>query len=56
MDDFLAKPVRQEELRVCLERWIVAEKSDGELKVANLQPPTSNLQLSTRIQIPKVTG
>lgn len=25
MDDFLAKPVRQEELRLCLERWLTIE-------------------------------
>jgi CheY-like chemotaxis protein len=25
MDDFIPKPVRQEELRTCLERWLPAE-------------------------------
>ncbi|MCX6956313.1 MAG: ATP-binding protein [Verrucomicrobia bacterium] len=29
MDDFLAKPIRQEELRACLERWLVKARPAG---------------------------
>jgi len=25
MDDFVAKPVRQEELRLCLEKWLIPQ-------------------------------